>query len=98
MGIAKVDFMRQEYLDLTNDTVTPETLQMGYTAHAANGSAIVGTGVMTDLSNDTVTPETLLNGYTAHAANGSAIVGIATSGKYNTPITVEINTATGYNS
>ena len=30
-------------LDLTADTVTPSTLMQGYTAHAADGSTIVGT-------------------------------------------------------
>ena len=30
-------------IDLTGDTVTPETLAEGYTAHAANGELIVGT-------------------------------------------------------
>lgn len=43
MAVNKVDFGGETLIDLTNDTVTPETLAEGYTAHAANGEEIVGT-------------------------------------------------------
>lgn len=43
MGVAKVDYFGQTLIDLTNDTITPETLLKGITAHDANGDAIVGT-------------------------------------------------------
>lgn len=36
-------------LDLTNDTVTPETLAEGYTAHDKSGNAISGTMPITTL-------------------------------------------------
>lgn len=43
MGTAKVDYFGQTLIDLTNDTITPETLLKGITAHDANGDPIVGT-------------------------------------------------------
>ena len=43
MSINKLIFAGQTLLDLTQDTVSPGTLLEGITAHAANGSAIVGT-------------------------------------------------------
>ena len=47
-------------LDLTGDTVTPETLLSGVTAHNAAGNPIVGTGGGTgggvNVSNDTIDP------------------------------------------
>lgn len=39
----RVDFNGQTLIDLTNDTVTPETLLSGVTAHDASGATIVGT-------------------------------------------------------
>lgn len=47
MGVSKVqmntDNGTEVIIDLTNDTVTPETLANGAIAHAANGDIIVGT-------------------------------------------------------
>lgn len=44
MGVNKVDLANGETLiDLQNDTVTPETLAEGVTAHNAEGDPIVGT-------------------------------------------------------
>ena len=43
MAISRVDFGGQTLIDLTNDSVTPETLMAGETAHNAAGEAIVGT-------------------------------------------------------
>ena len=65
-------------IDLTADTVSPEVLLSGYTAHAANGEFIIGInegGSGVDVSADTVTPQTLLSGYTAHMSTGSRITG-----------------------
>ena len=46
MGVNKVDLANGETLiDLQNDTVTPETLEKGVTAHDARGEPIVGTMV-----------------------------------------------------
>lgn len=43
MGTSKVVFGGETVIDLTSDTVTPETLAEGITAHGANGERIVGT-------------------------------------------------------
>lgn len=45
MAINKVIYGEETLVDLTNDTVTPESLEEGYTAHAANGEIIVGTAI-----------------------------------------------------
>ena len=43
MAINKVEFGGQTLIDLTNDTVTPEKLMAGETAHDRSGASIVGT-------------------------------------------------------
>ena len=43
MGVNKVEYGSSALVDLTGDTVTPESLLSGYTAHDANGNRIVGT-------------------------------------------------------
>ena len=44
MGVNKVDLSTGETLiDISKDTVTPQTLVKGYTAHNSNGEQIVGT-------------------------------------------------------
>lgn len=43
MAIKKVVYKGKVLIDLSNDTVTPETLLEGYTAHDAKGNVIVGT-------------------------------------------------------
>lgn len=42
MAVNKVDLNGKTLLDLTDDTVTPENLDYGVTAHAANGQVITG--------------------------------------------------------
>lgn len=42
MGVSKVVYGNQTLIDISGDTVTPETLMNGYTAHDASGAAIVG--------------------------------------------------------
>lgn len=44
MAVNKVEINGEVKLDLTQDTVTPETLIAGVTAHNAAGNPIVGTG------------------------------------------------------
>lgn len=39
----KVVIGEKTIVDLTNDTVTPEVLRLGYTAHSADGKPIIGT-------------------------------------------------------
>lgn len=41
--VSKVEYAGETLIDLTGDTVTPETLKSGYTAHSASGEQIVGT-------------------------------------------------------
>ena len=41
--ISKVIYGNTTLLDLTQDTVTPEHLESGFTAHDANGESITGT-------------------------------------------------------
>ena len=43
MGVNKVVFGGETKIDLTGDTVTPQTLAEGYTAHDRSGEPIVGT-------------------------------------------------------
>lgn len=43
MGVNKVEYFGRVLLDLTEDTVTPETLAEGVTAHDKSGAVIVGT-------------------------------------------------------
>lgn len=42
MGISRIDFGDTTLIDLTNDSVTPESLLKGFTAHSASGDIIVG--------------------------------------------------------
>lgn len=42
MAISKVTYAGNTLIDLTGDTVTPENLLSGATAHAANGEEITG--------------------------------------------------------
>lgn len=58
MAISKVelknsDGSKQVLVDLTGDTVTPEVLAAGYTAHGADGESITGT-MTAGASNDNV--------------------------------------------
>lgn len=43
MAVNKVVYDGSTLIDLTEDTVTPETLAEGVTAHAASGETIIGT-------------------------------------------------------
>lgn len=56
MPVSKVIVNGETKIDLTGDTVTPETLASGYTAHDASGSQITGT-MTPSSSSDYVTPE-----------------------------------------
>lgn len=46
MGVSQVNYNGETLVDLTNDTVSEETLLSGYTAHAANGEQIVGKAII----------------------------------------------------
>lgn len=42
MAVNKVNFGNETLIDLTSDTVVPEALLTGYTAHKADGTIIQG--------------------------------------------------------
>ena len=42
MSVNRVDYGGSTLIDLTSDTITADKLYKGYTAHAADGSAITG--------------------------------------------------------
>lgn len=48
MATNKVVLGAEVLMDVSQDTVTPETLAQGVTAHNADGEQIVGTGVNAD--------------------------------------------------
>lgn len=53
MGVSKVDFAGNTLVDLTGDSVTPETLLEGATAHNASGDQIAGAVTVAPASNTT---------------------------------------------
>lgn len=53
MGVSKVDFAGNTLVDLTGDSVTPETLLEGATAHNAAGDQIAGAVTVAPASNTT---------------------------------------------
>ena len=58
MGVNKVEFGGQVLIDLTKDTVTPETLTKGVTTHNAAGEPITGTKADPVFQSKTVSPAT----------------------------------------
>ena len=54
MANSKVDLFGETLIDLTHDTVTPEDLAVGVTAHAADGTVITGTHTDHTLTYDSV--------------------------------------------
>lgn len=70
MGRAKIILGNQVLQDLTMDTITPNVLLNGYTAHGADGEAIVGNCNFTvDASNATASASEILAGQTAGIGN-----------------------------
>lgn len=62
-------------IDLTSDTITPEDLASGVTAHDMSGAPITGTSTLdSDTSDDTALASEILYGSTAHA-RGAALTG-----------------------
>lgn len=55
MGVSKVEYGDTTLIDLTNDTVTEDTLKKGFTAHGADGELIEGQ--MEDGANVVANPE-----------------------------------------
>lgn len=61
MAVNKVEVNGETKLDLTQDTVTPDTLLSGVTAHDAAGNPIVGTGDGSNLTVAFTTASTRVN-------------------------------------
>lgn len=75
MAISKVVYGGQTLIDLTGDTVTAEKVLAGYTAHAADGSAITGTSPFdVDSSGATAAVAEVLKGKT-FAKGGAVLTG-----------------------
>ena len=70
MGINKVRYHGETLIDLTQDSVTPETLLKGETAHDKAGEIIVGTVEIKDMSDATVTADKIFAGETAYTSEG----------------------------
>lgn len=64
MGVSKVIYGNQTVMDISNDTVTPQSLLSGATAHSASGEAISGTAnpghVIKNASGTSLTQRTIL--------------------------------------
>lgn len=73
MAINKVIYRGNTLIDLTNDTVAPETLFQGATAHSKSGEIIIGTLELnngTNTSDATAVADEIFSGKTAYTADG----------------------------
>ena len=97
MAISKVVYGNNVLIDLTADTVLPEHLIKGYTAHGADGVQITGTNDWDSNTQDaTAADSEILSGKTAYVKstkktgtmpNNGAVAGTITekAGVYNVP-------------
>lgn len=63
MGNSKVEYNGETLIDISNDTVTPETLAKGETAHNSNGEPIVGTAMFNGDGDEEVKELYIFNGF-----------------------------------
>lgn len=88
----KVVYDGEVLIDLTADTVTPDKLAKGITAHDKSGAPVTGTSTKdSDTSNDTAAVAEILKGKTAHA-RGVQLVGTMPN---NGAVTGTISTKAG---
>lgn len=97
MGKSKVVFGGEVLIDLTQDTITPDKLKKGYTAHGADGEVFEGTCEHDANTQDaTAADSEILSGKTAYVKgtkktgtmkNNGAVAGKITTkaGKYTVP-------------
>ena len=97
MAISKVIYGGQTLIDLTNDTITPDKLKKGYTAHGADGEVINGTCEHDANTQDaTAADSEILSGKTAYVKgakktgtmkNNGAVTGTISTkaGQYTVP-------------
>ena len=88
----KIIYGGKTLLDLTADTVTPDKLAKGITAHDKSGATITGTSTKdSDTTDDTAAVAEILKGKTAHA-RGVQLVGTMPN---NGAVTGTISTKAG---
>lgn len=74
MAINKVIYGGNTLIDLTGDTITPDKMLSGYTAHDKSGTVIEGTCTFdVDSTDATVTKAEMLDGKTAYARGGKVV-------------------------
>lgn len=56
MAVSKIEYFGETLIDLTNDTVSADTILAGYTAHGKDGEPITGTLEVKEEQEKTVTP------------------------------------------
>ena len=75
MGNSKIIFGGKVLIDLTGDSVTPDTLKKGVTTHDKSGEVITGTCTHdVDSTDATVTEAEILSGKTGYA-RGTKVIG-----------------------
>lgn len=91
MGANFVQLGDETLIDLTNDSVTPETLDEGVTAHDATGEPIVGTAPRLIVLDDESTAEEFTNAFNAYKIYGTTVLFAINSSDYGTLVYVKGN-------
>lgn len=60
MAVSKIEYFGETLIDLTNDTVSADTILAGYTAHGKDGEPITGTLEVEDVTEETAAYTTKL--------------------------------------